>query len=52
MKPVPIRNIIKIDGKNYSLCKNCSDCVNAYIQFSFEPPGFFGRLINKFGAGK
>ena len=48
----PIVNRLKIKGKEFELCEDCGTLVGAYIQFSFEPPGFFGRILNKFGAGE
>ena len=43
-KPEIIKNTVKINGKTYFLCSECSECVSNYIQFSFQEKKGLAKL--------
>lgn len=46
----PIVTKLKIKGKEYELCADCSECVGNYIQFSFQPAKGLAKLGEFFGG--
>lgn len=47
----PIITKLKIKGREFELCAECSECVNNYIQFSYAPPKGLAKFLGGFGGG-
>ena len=45
----PIISKLKIKGKDFELCKECSECVVNYIKFSYEPSKGLTKFLKNFG---
>jgi len=49
-RPRPVTSNLKIKGKSYGLCKECSDCTENYIKYSFEPSTGLKKLLSNLGG--
>lgn len=43
-KPERIVSEVKIKGKNYELCEECSECTANYIIYSYQEPKGLAKL--------
>ncbi len=47
-KPEQIISKIKLKGKEFELCKECSEMTTNYIKFSYEPKKGLAKLGDMF----
>lgn len=47
-QPKPLVNNLKLFGKEYELCKECSETTRNYILFSYEEPKGLAKLGKMF----